>query len=155
PRLNPPAALDVLAELFSLSLFEKQVVLLCAGVEFDSDFAASLGAASPTFSLALAKLEAPHWSALAPEAPLRYWRLVQFATPDSLTRGSLRLSERVLHYLAGLQVLDPLLAPLVEPVETSARIGGSHEEIARRMRLLLRDSSPQWPVLHLSGSDIK
>ena len=154
PKMEAPAAIDVLAELFSLSDFEKQTILLCAGVEFDSQFASAL-ASAPTFSLALAKLDAPHWSALAPEAPLRYWRLIHIASPDSLTRSPLRVSERVLHYLAGLQTLDPLLSPIVEPVKETARVSGSHEDIARRVRLLLRDASPNWPVFHLAGSDHK
>ena len=73
-----PAAIDRLAAGFGLSTFERDVLLLCAGVEMDAQIAAQCDAAGgdvrrqgPSFGLALAALAAPHWSALAPGAPLR------------------------------------------------------------------------------------
>ncbi|MBP8827821.1 MAG: ATP-binding protein, partial [Nitrospira sp.] len=78
------AAIDVLTNLFGLSRFERDVLLLCAGVEMNSELARVCGEAlapghrsSVTFGLALAALEAPHWSALTPVGPLRRWRLVE------------------------------------------------------------------------------
>src|SRR5262249_61039762 len=77
-----PPALAALVALFGLSAFERDVVLLCAGVELDARFAAAVAAAQgapperqePTFALALAVLPGAHWSALTPAAPLRAWR---------------------------------------------------------------------------------
>ena len=76
--LPGPSALDTLCDAFDLSPFERDVLLLCAGMELDSRFATLCGAAQgdreqryPTFSLALAALPDPHWSALAPEGTLR------------------------------------------------------------------------------------
>ena len=72
----PPPALETLCAAFGLSLFERQIVLLCAGVELDARFSALCAAAQgdparayPTFSLALAALEDPHWSAVTPGGP--------------------------------------------------------------------------------------
>src|SRR5262249_58934411 len=72
-----PFALDALVNLFGLSPFERDVVLLCAGVELDARLAAAVGAAQgrpdlrdPTFALALAALPGAYWSALAPGGPL-------------------------------------------------------------------------------------
>src|SRR5690348_8867617 len=48
-----PSALDVVADAFGLSPFERAVLLLCAGVELDAGHAALCGGA-PTFGLALA-----------------------------------------------------------------------------------------------------
>src|SRR5690348_11601662 len=69
--MQPPAALDILSQTFGLSGFERDLLLLCAGVELDSSFAACCAAAAgdpnrpfPTFSLALAALPEPHWSAV-------------------------------------------------------------------------------------------
>src|SRR5262245_34701456 len=71
-------ALDVVASAFSLSPFEQDLLLLVAATELDSSFATLFAqaagdsrAAMPTFSLALAKLRDPHWSAITPAAPLR------------------------------------------------------------------------------------
>ncbi|MBL8295100.1 MAG: ATP-binding protein [Bryobacterales bacterium] len=153
--MRPAPAIEALAELFGLSEFERQVLLLCAGVEFDSEFAAAVGAGGPTFSLALGKLEQPHWSALAAESPLRYWRLIEVSSEGSLTRSRLRVAERVLHYLAGLQTMDRELSPLVEAIEDAPRLSGTHCETARRIASLLRDAPPKYPVIHLAGTEAR
>ena len=104
-----PAAIDVLTNLFGLSRFERDVLLLCAGVEMNAEVARICGEAlapghrpSVTFGLALAALEEPHWSALTPVAPLRRWRLVELDESMGVANARLRIDERVLHYLAGV-----------------------------------------------------
>jgi hypothetical protein len=73
--MSPPPAIDVLAEAFSLSGFERALLLLAAGSELDATLAEAVARVSPqraaTFSLALARLDDAHWSALAPNRPLR------------------------------------------------------------------------------------
>src|SRR5262249_47927057 len=89
PEEQPlPASLQVLSMAFGLSRFERAILLLCAGIEFDGQFSSLCAAAEgerghpyPTFGLALAGLPQPHWSALTPTAPLRRWRLIECATP--------------------------------------------------------------------------
>ncbi len=83
PDVAPPALVR-LAEAFGLSPFERDVLLLCAAAELDGSVAPLCARAAgdparpyPTFGLALAALAEPHWSALAPVAPLRRWRLVE------------------------------------------------------------------------------
>jgi len=106
-----PPAIEQLVAAFGLSPFERSVLLLAAGVEMD----AKLFALAPrlSFGLALATLEAAHWSALSPLAPLRAWRLIEM-DGDSATQARLRIDERVLHYLAGLNELDPRLQALLQ-----------------------------------------
>jgi ATPase family associated with various cellular activities (AAA) len=141
-RDGPPAALETLCATFRLSPFERNVLLLCAGIELDSAFASLCAAAQgepgrnfPTFSLALAALPDAHWSALSPDAPLRRWRLIEVGAGPALTVAPLRIDERVLHYLAGVPQLDDRLAGLVEPIAPvgSADLAPSHEELARRV----------------------
>ncbi|TDC06407.1 ATP-binding protein, partial [Streptomyces sp. 8K308] len=62
-----------------------------------------------TFSLALAALPEPHWSALTPVAPLRRWRLIELDDETRLTTTRLRVDERVLHLVAGTPYLDSRL----------------------------------------------
>ena len=92
---------------------------MCAGVELDGRFASLCAAAQddaardfPTFSLALAGLPDPHWSAVTPAAPLRRWRLIECDNQPgaSLVTSRLRIDERVLHFLTGIQYLDERLA---------------------------------------------
>ncbi|WJN57322.1 ATP-binding protein [Pseudomonas sp. SO81] len=122
-ELEAPAAIDTLTELFELSAFERDLLLLTAGVEMDTRLAQLCAHANgqparpwATFSLALAFLPAAHWSALAPLEPLRRWRLLEVDESQGLTATRLRLDERVLHFLGGLNYLDVRLQPLLQMV---------------------------------------
>ena len=121
-----PPALETLCGTFGLSPFERDVLLLSAGVELDSSFAPLCAAAQgdpsrtyPTFSLALAALPEPHWSALTPAGRLRHWRLIELGAGSSLTLSPLRIDECVLHFLTGTPHLDERLVGLVEPVRSA------------------------------------
>jgi hypothetical protein len=138
--MSAPPALDTLVATFGLSRFERAVLLLCAGVELDARFPALCAAAQneparayPTFSLALAALPEPHWSALAPDAPLRRWRLIEMGPGGPLTQSALRIDERVLHYLAGVQHLDERLAGMLDPVEPAGDLAPSQRALAERI----------------------
>jgi hypothetical protein len=135
-----PPALEVVSERFGLSPFERDILLLCAGVELDSAFAAHCAAAQgeggrrqPTFSLALAALPEPHWSALAPGAPLRHWRLIEVGSGESLTTSPLRIDERVLHFLAGVETVDDRLSGLIKPLTGGAELVPSQQDLAHRI----------------------
>ena len=112
-------ALAGLAAAFGLSPFERELLLLLAGLELDQrlreTFARFTGdaAARATFSSALALLVSPHWDALSPDAPLRYWRMVVPEPASVLMVAPLRLDERVLHFVAGIPASDAILAGLV------------------------------------------
>lgn len=156
--LPAPSALQTLCETFDLSPFERDVLLLCAGVELDSSFAAWCAAAQgdpsrpyPTFSLALAALPEAHWSALTPAAPLRYWRLIEVGSGSMLTTSPLRIDERVLHYLTGVQHLDERLASLIEPVPADDASVPSHRALAERLARLWRQAGDRAPVANLVG----
>jgi hypothetical protein len=140
-----PAAIEALSELARLSPFERDTLLLCAGVELSAEVAELCAAAdgsgdaragTPTFGLALAALPGAHWSALSPAGALRRFRLVELASNDSLTRAPLRIEERVLHHLTGLACLDERLVGLVAPIPAGAALPTSHDDVARRLERL-------------------
>jgi hypothetical protein len=115
-----PAAIDVLARSFGLSLFEERIVVLCAGLELDAQVGPLCAAAAadparpyPTFGLALAAFPGAHWSALVPGGSLRRWRLVGLDLSRGLTTGRLSIDERVLHYLTGVEQLDERLTEVL------------------------------------------
>jgi hypothetical protein len=155
-------ALEGVARAFSLSPFERDILLLCAGVELDMEFAPLCAAVQgdpsrtyPTFGLALAVLPNPHWSALAPTAPLRRWRLIEPAIGPALTLAPLRIDERVMHHLVGISHLDERLAPLVRPIEPAdpKDLVASHAALAARVVATWSalPSSRQAPVIQLCG----
>jgi len=133
-------ALDRLCEAFALSPFERDVLVLCAGMELDSAFASHCAAAQddplrvyPTFGLALAALPGAHWSALVPTAPLRFWRLIEVGTGETLTTSKLSIDERILHYLAGVPYLDDRLRGLVEQVREPGELPPSHRAVVQKI----------------------
>jgi hypothetical protein len=158
---TPPPALETLCKLFGLSSFERAVLLMCAGMELDSKFAAIYGKANgdprrdyPTFSLALGALPDAHWSALTPDAPLRRWRLIELQPGSDLTQSRLRIDERVLHFLAGVTHLDERLVGIVEPIRVPSELVASQRAVAQQIADLLRNPlGAGLPIVQLCGSD--
>jgi hypothetical protein len=158
--LNAPSALDQLCSIFGLSTFERATLLLCAGIELDSAFAAQCAAAQgerkpgPTFSLALTALPEPHWSALTPNAPLRYWHLIELGGGSAVTTSSLRIDERILHFLAGVGGMDERLAGYVEPVNRPESIASAHETLGERIaHAWSRCENSNLPLIQLFGRE--
>ena len=152
--------LDFLCNAFHLTAFERQLLILAAGVEMETgiaercaDAASGPAAAYATFGLALATLEEEHWSALSPTRPLRRWRLIELDESLPLTGSPLRIDERILHFLAGINALDPRLRPWLRQVEPSAHVATAHEEVAERVAGVLADIGWAGPVVQLHGDD--
>src|SRR5580658_692053 len=157
---SEPRAIDHLTELFGLSAFEREFLLLCAGVEMDSKLASRCAEAQGhpqrsyvTFGLAMAMLPDAHWSALTPSRPLRFFRLVEVESGCGLTSAPVRIDERILHYLAGMNQLDARLQLLVRRSSFPEWIAEEHQKIAAGAIPLCRSQSHRTPVLHLCGDD--
>lgn len=157
------SALGHLAGMFSLSPFEQDLLLLCAGVEFDGTFPSLCASAHgdarrnyATFSLALAALPDAHWNALTAAAPLRRWRLIEVVNSgDGLLQSQLRIDERVLHYLAGISYVDQRLEGLVRPFTARRDLPDSQQQTADHVADFWsrRKASSEWPIVVLSGRD--
>jgi hypothetical protein len=156
-----PAAIDHLSDCFGLSAFERDVLLFCAGVEMDAQLAAQCEKAAgeprrqgASFGVALAALDAPHWSALAPVHPLRRWRLVEVDESAGVARGRLRIDERILHYLAGVNYLDVRLRPLLREATPPTAMAGAHRAVCDAVRSALESAAVRdAPLLWLTGDD--
>jgi hypothetical protein len=162
--MSEPPAIDELVKAFGLTTFERDLLLLCAGVEMDAPLATLCAGmtgdarrTTPTFAVALGQLDAPHWGALAPVGPLRRWRLIELegsSGSGSLSQASLRIDERILHFLAGVNYLDVRLRGLLEDAVSPVVLATSHEEICERARGLLQQTqSSRSPILQLTGDD--
>lgn len=156
--LPSPAALDVLCNAFSLSSFERQLLVLCAGVELDAEFARLCATAQdhsqltyPTFGLAMAVFPDPHWSALIPTAPLRHWRLIEVCPGETLTTSRLRITERVLHYLAGTDYPEEALQGMMGMVYPPDLLPDSQQQLVDQVEMLWSQAAAGWPAIHLCG----
>lgn len=161
-----PPALVTLCRMFRLSEYERDLLVLCAGMEFDGEWATLCATVQndaqkpyPTLSLALATLADPHWSALAPDSPLRYWHLIEIGAGNALTQSPIRIDERILHYLIGLPQQDERLAGCITPVASDAiALVESHQRIVKQsyqswIQFAQKQSLKQLPVIQLCGQD--
>lgn len=138
--MSPPPAIHRLRDLFELSAFALDVLVLVAAVELSGSVGRACAALHgdarrgfATFGLALSALPQAHWSALGPDAPLRRWRLIELGD-GGLTEAPLRIDERILHELVGVRGFDERLRAAVrqcaEPA-VPARLTASADEVAR------------------------
>ena len=139
--LPAPSALDSLCAAFGLSPFERDVLLLCAGMELDSAFAPLCAAAQGDLATRLPDIRSGAGGLAGgalecsdcPLPPLRRWRLIEVGMGDTLTTSPLRIDERVLHYLTGVSYLDARLQGLWNCCHRPLMLPPSHRELAQRM----------------------
>jgi len=157
-------AIDKLTELFSLTSFERDLLLLCAGIELDHRIAALVRQAqgdsraiNSNFSLAMAIFENSHWSALLPTAPLRHWQLIKvnqnISSSMSLCFSPLVIDERILHYITGLSYLDEPLSAIARPVYESVKLAPLHQKTQQQIINVWadRETTKDMPAIQLHG----
>jgi hypothetical protein len=166
--MQPPPALVILGERFGLSPFERNVLLLCAAMEFDTRIPSLCAQAQddesrryPTFALALALFpESATWDSLSPERPLRHYRLIEIHQPGAqpLITSALTVDEWVVNYIKGSNYLDDRLAHFLVPVEVAeAEVGlpPSHRKAVESIVHSLEHApqSERLPAIQLLGVD--
>lgn len=158
-----PPAIEILTATFGLSPFERAILLLCAGIELNAQIVSLCAAAQgdplrayPTFSLALAALPQPHWSAINPSAPLRHWRLIEVSNGPAITLSPLRIDERILHFLAGVQHFDEHLLGLIEPFQSPTEpLVPTQQALVERIAAACSqaDKGAFLPIIQLCGEE--
>jgi hypothetical protein len=159
-------ALEILAHRLGLSNFERDVLLLCAAMEFDTCTARLCAEAHadphrpfPTFGLAMSLLDDPTWDAMSSQRPLRRLRLVDINQPGAtpLTAAALRADERVVNFIKGLNYLDDRLTPLLLPLEPAddAPLPPSQQAVVDSVvqQLQQHADAPVLPIVELLGTD--
>ncbi len=164
PKAEPwecerPPAVETLQAIFEMSPFERDLLLLCAGVEMESDLGEACGRLTgktqhncPTFGLAMSLLPEPHWDALAPWAPLRRSRLIEVEPGFGLAAAPLRIDERILHYLAGTNRMDPRLEQLLHNKDARGALAPEHVDLVDRIAAEFC-GRPAAMSLHFHGDD--
>lgn len=159
----PVPALVLLAQRLGLTDFERDLLLLCVGMELDTRMPSLCAQAQhdpskpwPTFALAFVALNQPTWDALSPERPLRYWRLLEIHQPgpQPLIGAALSADERIVNFVKGMNYLDDRLAPLLVPL-SPATLPPSQQAVADRIvdDLHRVAAAEALPAVQLIGSD--
>ncbi|MGK7904653.1 MAG: ATP-binding protein [Hormoscilla sp.] len=118
----------------------------------------------PTFYLAFAVFEEPSWDVVSPKRPLRDWRLIEILQSgvEPLITSPLRVDERIINYIKGLNYLDDRLAKLVfpwhPPQNSSTQEGSflppSQQEAVEAIIDKFTDRAAQYPpAIELLGPD--
>ena len=161
--ISTPSNLQRLCDLFGLDKFERDVLLLCAGMEIDNGWAGLCAKANedanqdyPTFGLALAVSNHSNWSAMTPVAPLRKWRLIEVAASNTLVNAPLKIDEQILHYLMGSPHLDESLISIFEPLRTEniPIMVDSHRQLAGEITATWQHTPEILPIIQLCGSNV-
>ncbi|MDF5753120.1 ATP-binding protein [Spongiactinospora sp. TRM90649] len=133
--------------VFRLSTFERELLIWCAGSELDSRFS------PPTFGHALSALDGGHWDALAPDAPLRHWRLIELAPGPGLIDRPLRIDERILHHLIGVTSVDPRLDGVLRiGADAAGTVTPAQAGVAAHVAGVLARTG-RGPIVLLDGAD--
>ncbi|MEN8175530.1 MAG: ATP-binding protein, partial [Pseudomonadota bacterium] len=84
---------------------------------------------------------------------LRRWRLLEVETGGGITAGRLKIEERVLHFIGGLNYLDHRLAPFTQRVPHAGLMADAHRAAAFDAAERLRAQHGRLPPLIMSGDD--
>jgi len=160
PSTSFTPALIHCAKAFGLSPFERQVLLLVAGLELDHGLRSAVATfnsgefARASYGLALATLAQPHWDALSPDAPLRRWSIVEPKPGGILTQAALRIDERMLHFIAGVSASDTRLDGVAIRIDPPPR-DDDHDNLplALTMARLLAIDNKRHPIVVLHGAE--
>ncbi|MEM1280983.1 MAG: ATP-binding protein, partial [Cyanobacteria bacterium P01_H01_bin.152] len=163
PEDLPPPALIELSHRFGLSVFERNILLLCVSAALSrtvGQLCATLHGNEqqtyPSFSLALMLFAEGNWPALTPDRPLRRWRLVELMPGAELPHSPLRIDERILHTLMGVNTQDERLQGTVQKLlpSSSASLSPSYQKIAQQIvELGGWQTGHTTPVVQLCGLD--
>jgi len=162
--VNPQPALPTLGKIFGLSAFEQDIILLCAAMELDPAIPALLsqvpvnqGRPYPTFALAMTLFDNHDWQALAATSPLRYLQLVEINQPGAtpLTTSALRLDERIVNYINGINWLDDRLLHYGAVLNTEPLLADSQLKVSQTILKQIQQTptNAELPVFQILSTD--
>ncbi|WP_380874676.1 ATPase [Sphingomonas sp. DBB INV C78] len=145
-----PSRIDEVVATFALNPAELTLLMIAAAQEMRPD---ALAGNAATAGLAQSVSDGDIWAALCPQGALRRWHILELEGAGPIGERRLRIDERMLHHMLGVDYLDPRLEGLIDtppdPPEPSADERSLAADLARLWRL---DVVSGWPVLQLGGA---
>ena len=86
---------------------------------------------------------------------MRRWRLIEVGAGSALVFSPLRIDERVLHYLLGVNYLDDRLLGIVDRVQQAPAVTPSQDRLAERIAMLWsqQEHDGALPAVQLCGAE--
>ena len=142
PEELAPPRLATLIQQFRLTDFASKLLVFCLGAELDGEIPLLCALLQddpqrsyPNLGLALGIFDRVDWQAMTPQAPLRFWQLLELGEAASFAAKPLRVAERILHYVLGVDCLDERLLKFLQPVTTSAQLSAGQQTLVERITL--------------------
>ncbi len=158
-----PPALEQLVAIFELSLFERDILLLCVAMELIPNFKLLCAKVQgnpelnyPTFGLAKTVFPSFNWGATKATATLLSWQLIEIKQGATRLESSLEINQRVFYYLLGESCVDAQLLGIINPLPLESThhklLPPSHQKIA--LDISSNRSGDIVPVVQLCGADL-
>ncbi len=166
PNINcQNSNLDSLCQKFNLSPFERDILLLCVGIEIDPNFTELCAKINgnpkknyPTLSLALSCFPNPSWQVISPSYPLQKWDLLEFSPDLTITQAPIKIDKRIFCYLLGENAFDQHLTGRIYPIPEnfqSTFLAQSQLDLIQQMSKIWSHSNLNvYPILQLCGWEI-
>lgn len=132
--------LDILCKKFELSSFERDVLLLCFGVEIYShwlplcgDVLENLEKDYVTFKLALSILDEPDLNVLSSTTNLERLELINIEPSLNFSYSRIALDKQVFQHIIGLKHCEPDLLNTISPLNIEALLAESHQKVVQNL----------------------
>ena len=154
-----PPALETMIQVLGLSGFEKNILLLCTGVELDARFSVLLykinGNSQPSFALALSVFNESHWSAISPGGTLRYWNIIEIGKGSIKTQAPINLDEHILYFLTGVGTVNEKLLSFADPVHITEQPSPQQQQKLNELVVGKLQGNEIFPSIILTGNDVR
>ena len=163
---NPLFRLDELCATFGLSAIERDIILICAGMELMPNFRLSCAAIHgdpqlnyPTFTLASIIFPSFDWSVVSSYSPLQQNHLIEIGASFPLTLSPLRIDQTLLCYLLGEPCLDSFLSNTIKEINLSQapaiKLQPAPEQIAADLaKFLANHTISKNTIVQLCGLEV-
>lgn len=160
-----PSSLDTLCRFFELSAMERDIVLLCLGMEVDSGFGELCARVHgkddmsyPTLCMALKVFGERNWSVCSPHGALRRWNIIEVGQGKGRVFQPISLDERILDYLLDHHGMDTRLAGFIKPLPVPTDDAGTEptqrDAVDRAARVLTQPRGAAATVAFLCGAEV-
>ncbi len=148
--------IEHIVEVFNLSEFELNILLLCIATEIDpiisllfsrlgNNFAPSISFASELFP------EIEH--AITNRSPLRFWRLVELKNPEHFLHSHFHVSEKVIHFALGVETVEEKVVDVLADLEVDRLEIKPSQRLQQQYELQVQDSEKNSMPIQMQSWD--